>query len=214
MDNTVGSLTEVQKSVVIGCLLGDGYLRQLKGRRNAFLEINHSFKQKDYVDWKYSVLKNICKSGPKSRKYSNRVAYRFYTKAHLKLTELLEVFYKDGKKQVPDFDMDPLVLAVWFMDDGSMVSESDVYLNTQQFSDKDQRKLLKKLALIGIIGKLNKDKQYKKFEKLLKEAFYPIASDPKFLKLTKEWKEDNKYKWDTSIPKIIDNLIVGSFDKK
>lgn len=60
----------------------------------------------------------------------------------------------------------------------------------------------------------NKDKQYKKFEKLLKEAFYPIASDPKFLKLTKEWKEDNKYKWDTSIPKIIDNLIVGSFDKK
>ena len=98
MDNTVGSLTEVQKSVVIGCLLGDGYLRQLKGRRNAFLEINHSYKQKDYVDWKYNILKDIVKSEPKKRQYNSRVAYRFYTKAHLELTELLKFSIKIEKR--------------------------------------------------------------------------------------------------------------------
>lgn len=50
MDNTVGSLTQLQKSVVIGTMLGDGYIRKMKGRKNAFLEINHSLKQKEYVD--------------------------------------------------------------------------------------------------------------------------------------------------------------------
>ncbi len=81
MDNTVGSLTQLQKSVVIGTVLGDGYLRKIKGRKNAFLEINHSLKQKDYVDWKYSILHNLSGGKPKERKCNEgRVAYRFYTK--------------------------------------------------------------------------------------------------------------------------------------
>ena len=52
MDNTVGSLTQLQKSVIAGSLLGDGYVRIVPGRKNAFLEINHSWKAKEYVDWK------------------------------------------------------------------------------------------------------------------------------------------------------------------
>jgi len=50
MDNTVGSLTQLQKSIIIGCILGDGYLRIFPGRKNALLEINHSLKAKEYVD--------------------------------------------------------------------------------------------------------------------------------------------------------------------
>ena len=46
MDNTVGSLTQYQKSLIIGTIFGDGYLRIIPGRKNAFLEINHSFSQK------------------------------------------------------------------------------------------------------------------------------------------------------------------------
>lgn len=42
MGNTVGSLTQVEKSIITGSLLGDGYLRIVSGRTNAFLEINHS----------------------------------------------------------------------------------------------------------------------------------------------------------------------------
>ena len=47
-DNTEGSLTEEQKQILIGVLLGDGSMRK---KTHALLEINHSFKQKDYVDW-------------------------------------------------------------------------------------------------------------------------------------------------------------------
>ena len=133
MDNTVGSLSQMQISVIIGSLLGDGYLRIISGRRNAFLEINHSIKQKDYVDWKYTVLKNITVSAPKERIIDKtRTAYRFYTRQLPELTQLHKKFYRDGKKIVPDdLFLTPLSLAVWFMDDGSKCRTSDVYLNTQ-----------------------------------------------------------------------------------
>jgi len=67
MNNTVGSLTQLQKSIIQGSALGDGYIRQMPGRKDAFLEINHSIKAKEYVDWKFSNLKNLCLSSPKER---------------------------------------------------------------------------------------------------------------------------------------------------
>ena len=161
MDNTVGSLTQLQKSFLIGTLLGDGYIRQIKGRRNAFLEVNHSLSQKGYVDWKYNLLKNLTRSGPKSRNgKGNRVAYRFFTKQHPEFTKTMDLFYKDKKKCIPDLALDPMILAVWYMDDGSRCDKSNVYLNTQQFSKEDQYKLLKLLEDFGLVGTLNKDKEY------------------------------------------------------
>ena len=162
MDNTVGSLTQYQKFVIIGSILGDGYLRIIKGRKDAFLEINHSFKAKDYVDWKYKVLENIVKSKPKSRKEKEgRIAYRFFTRQHPELTDLLEMFYKNGKKIIPTrIKINPIILAVWYMDDGSKCRNSDVYLNTQQFDIEDQKKMLKALRELGLKARLNKDKKY------------------------------------------------------
>jgi hypothetical protein len=120
MDNTVGNLTQRQKSLIIGCILGDGYLRQLPKRKNAFLEVNHSIKARAYVNWKYSVLKNICESQPEERKIDKRRGYRFFTKQHPQITELYRKFYEKGRKKIPGgFQLTPLTLAVWFMDDGS-----------------------------------------------------------------------------------------------
>ena len=161
MDNTAGSLNQLQKSFLIGTLLGDGYLRQLKGRRNAFLEVNHSITQKEYVEWKYELLKNLTRSGPKSRNGNGtRIAYRFFTKQHPEFTKIMDLFYKDKKKCIPDLILDPISLAVWYMDDGSRCSEDNVYLNTQQFSKDDQYKLLEILEKMGLSGTLNKDKTY------------------------------------------------------
>ena len=163
MDNTVGSLTQLQKSVIIGTVLGDGYLRKIKGRKDAFLEINHSIKQKDYVDWKYSVLHNLSGGKPKERKCNEgRVAYRFYTKQLPELTELQQIFYPKGQKIVPDIKIDSMILAVWFMDDGSKCRDSDVYLNTQQFDIECQKRMLSMLKSLGLEARLNKDKHYKR----------------------------------------------------
>ena len=185
MDNTVGSLTQYQKSLIIGTMLGDGYLRIIPGRRNAFLEINHSFSQKQYTDWKFEKLQNICISKPKIRKGNgNRIAYRFYTKQHPELTEFYNKFYKNGYKIVPDnLKLDVITLSVWFMDDGSKCGNSNFYLNTQQFNKDHQIKLLNYLEKIGLKANLNKDKNYyrirflssssNKLKELLKENLIP-----------------------------------------
>ena len=107
------------------------------------------------------MLKNLTRSGPKSRKGNGtRIAYRFFTKQHPEFTEMMELFYKDKKKCIPDLILDPMILAVWYMDDGSRSSFENVYLNTQQFSKEDQYKLLKFLEKLGLEGTLNKDKEY------------------------------------------------------
>jgi len=181
----VGSLTQLQRSVIIGSLLGDGYLRTFPRRKDALLEINHSYKQKEYVDWKYSALRNVCKSAPKMRKGNgSRIAYRFYTKQLAELTELYKQFYRDGKKKVPEnLKIDPIILSVWFMDDGSRCRDCDVYLNTQQFSIEDQKKLIRALYEMELESNLNKDKMYyrlrffksslSKLRSLLKDTVIP-----------------------------------------
>ena len=171
MDNTVGSLTQLQKSVILGSVLGDGHIRIMPGRKDAFLEINHSIRAKEYVDWKYSVLKNICRSAPKARKNGEgKTAYRFFTKQREEISKVLKKFYKNGKKVIPrDLKLDPVILAVWFMDDGSKSRKADVYLNAQQFSYLDQKRLLHLLRQMGLKARLNRDKKYYRV-RFLKES--------------------------------------------
>ncbi|MEN9582283.1 MAG: intron-encoded endonuclease I-SceI [Candidatus Parcubacteria bacterium] len=177
MVNTVERLNQMQRSLIIGSILGDGYVRIIKGRKNAFLEINHSFKMKEYVDWKYEILKNIVISPPKMRKGNgNRIAYRFFTRQHPEITELFNLFYVNGKKVIPHIDLDEISLVVWYMDDGSKCGSSNYYLNTQQFTLEDQNKLLKFLKDKNIEARLNKDKIYWRIRILM-------SSVPNFMNL-------------------------------
>jgi recombination protein RecA len=154
----VGSLSEVQHSVVIGTLLGDGAMRC---KANALLEINHCWEQRRYVDWKYDHLAALVSSPPRKRLGNgSRIAYRFVTRSDPVLTPYYELFYRESRKAVPEVALTPLSLAVWFMDDGSR-SRSAVYLNTQQFEQAGQLRLLGLLkAQWGISGSLNRDKCY------------------------------------------------------
>lgn len=173
-DNTVGSLTEVQRSVIVGCLLGDGYMRK---KTNAHLEINHAYGQKDYVDWKYRILKNLVRTPPvKRRGNGGRVAYRFATRSLPPITEFYEEFYRHGRRVVPpNLQISSLSLAVWFMDDGSK-SYKTVYFNTQQFDLQSQLILQKVLRdQWGIESTLNKDKGYRRIRVVTKSASTLIA---------------------------------------
>jgi hypothetical protein len=97
--NTVGSLTQLQRSIIIGTILGDGYLRIVSGKKDALLEVNHALSQKAYVDWKYMMLKSLCKSGPKSRKGNGaRIAYRFNTRQHPELPSFTLPSMEKGRK--------------------------------------------------------------------------------------------------------------------
>ncbi len=158
MGNVVGSLKEVQHQIVVGTLLGDGSMRC---KTNALLEINHSAKQRGYVDWKYRQLADLVTTPPQERRGNGgRIAYRFVTRSLPCLTPYYRLFYANGRKFVGELELAPLTLAVWFMDDGCR-SRTAVYLNTQQFDRPSQEALLCQLReQWGIEGALNRDKQY------------------------------------------------------
>lgn len=80
----MGSLTAKQKFLIVGSLLGDGYM---SCKDNAYLQICHSIKQKAYVDWKYRHLSSLVNTKPKSYKGNgNRIGYRFCTRSLESLT--------------------------------------------------------------------------------------------------------------------------------
>lgn len=160
--NTAGSLSQVQRSILIGSMLGDGTLRKANGKKNALFEVNHAYQYKEYVDWKYQNLKEFVLTPPKMRNNNgNRIAYRFTTRSLPVFTDFYQKFYCENKKKIYSMlELDDLALAVWFMDDGSK-SYNSIYLNTQQFSADEQIFLLNILKeQYGIIGNLNRDKKY------------------------------------------------------
>ena len=122
------SLTPRQQSIIIGLLLGDGHMESVNDRVFR-LKVEHSIKQKDYVDWLWRELKNWTHSPPKKRIRTSLgkklIAYGFTTYTSGKLRFYRQQFYKDGKKVIPRLIhkfLDPLALAIWFMDDGSKKS--------------------------------------------------------------------------------------------
>jgi LAGLIDADG DNA endonuclease family len=156
----------VQQQIIVGTLLGDGTMRC---KTNALLEVNHCLAQRSYVDWKYRQLAPLVRTSPRERAGNGgRIAYRFVTRSHAALTPYYYLFYRDGRKEVPDVYLSPLTLAVWFMDDGSR-SRGAVYFNTQQFSDDCQLRLVRKLwNQWNIQASLNKDRVYKRIRLSLK----------------------------------------------
>lgn len=153
------SLTQRQISILVGSLLGDGTLIVGKNAINANFKTEQGLRQKDYVFWKYEQFKEWVTTPPKiSVRYDEkRVPYEkswwFRTIRHPNITLFHKLFYKGGVKVVPgniaDL-LDPLALAVWIMDDGSL-NQNKIDISTYSFELDEikllQRVILKKFAL-------------------------------------------------------------------
>ena len=177
--------------------MGDAHLecrsKSIRAKHTARLRIHQSHRQRNYVFWKYEMLKNLVSKGPrlikagydKSRK---RIDYSWYF--HTKTTEELglihKISYKNKIKIVPKDLLkiiNPLGLAVWYMDDGSN-NGSNITLNTHSFSVNEQE-LIKNLlmAKFGIKTTLTKDRdkfkiaigvqEYDKFLTIVKPYIIP-----------------------------------------
>lgn len=155
MDNTVGRLRSLfppqQLDAVIGSLLGDARLEcRSKGIRTnitARFRVHHGDKQKEYVFWKYQVLRDLVSRLPRSVSWVNEkrnlheISWYFHTRSSEKFGILHAIFYDNGVKILPK-EIFPIftdrMLAVWFMDDGSNNGHS-LTLSTHSFSLTDQR---------------------------------------------------------------------------
>lgn len=157
MDNAVGSLelpkilrarknlflalTDEQREILIGCVLGDAYIHKL-GK----IIIEQSAKQKDYLFWKYNELKNLCYPAKPAKiiridKRNNKNYYSnvFYLRQYFRLWR--KIFYRENKKVFPDnLLLTPLSVAVWYMDDGSQ-SCGNCIISTEGFDERSRKNI-------------------------------------------------------------------------
>jgi len=157
-------LTSLQRDVLIGTLLGDGCVISNVYGKNYRLHIQHSDKQRKYVEWKYQVFQEWCLSKPKFQQETN--SWKFRTISHPVFTRFHELFYRNGKKILPKkidkFLRSPVTLAVWFMDDGALgPKRQGVTFNTQNFTQEENERLRKCLTKnFHLETSLHKDKRY------------------------------------------------------
>ncbi|MEK6938111.1 MAG: hypothetical protein AABX04_03630 [Nanoarchaeota archaeon] len=136
-------LSREQHEVLMGTVLGDGNLR--KRGSNALFRVEHSEKQKEYLYWKYDLLKEFTLSEPKRDLRKNRkdATYSFTTFAHPVFNYYYNLFYTHNRKEVSTKVLEqltPLSLAVWTCDDGSYCkSIKDLILCTNSFSLKEHQ---------------------------------------------------------------------------
>jgi hypothetical protein len=136
------TMTERQKQILVGMLLGDAHLERQRGALTARLKIEHSLAQSAYVEWKFREWRSWVRTPPRARVRRNRLGTTstnigFTTLSHVEFEEFRVRFYRDRRKVIPEeLELTPLSMAVWFMDDGSKKSSQcrGLYLNTQSFT--------------------------------------------------------------------------------
>jgi hypothetical protein len=146
------SLTSFEKEVITGCLLGDGTLT--KAGKNFRLRIEHALAAKKYIEWKFQLLRRLCVSDVQY--VSSHGSYRFGTVGHPEITELRQIWYCPVKQVPADLELTPLMLAIWFMDDGTKHRDT-VDISVHSFSDASIKCLRDQIAKFGIETTVNYD---------------------------------------------------------
>jgi len=115
------ALSHIQEKIVTGLLLGDGYLEFDKFKASR-LQVKQAECKKGYVMWLYSHFADKVLTPPKQRLDTGQ--WYFSTRSLREFESWRENFYRNGKKIVPkniaEIVTDPITLAVWFMDDGTL----------------------------------------------------------------------------------------------
>lgn len=121
------------QDIIVGSLLGDGWLDPLSSRTGTS---TYHLKQDDktllYLAWVREQVLELSPSVLKAK--PGYTQHHFYTRARQDLGELRRQFYPgEGKKRVPenilDLLNDPLSLAVWYQEDGTLDRRSKYHWN-------------------------------------------------------------------------------------
>src|SRR3990172_4864298 len=114
-----------QWQLIVGGVLGFGCLVREEPQHNVYFTCAGT--NRDYMIWKAGVLQSLCKLEQPRTKFRlppRKTMYEVLTSRLSTLTELYPLCYNNGKKMV-SFELldlvEPLALAIWFMDDGTLV---------------------------------------------------------------------------------------------
>jgi len=174
-------MNNFQKQVLIGCVLGDAYITKL-GK----IRVEQSVREKEYVLWKYEFLRSLLYPAlPREMKrYSEKqksyyTSYRFSSRQYFRSWR--DIFYPNGKKIFPNsLILTPVILAVWYMDDGCWTG-SKALIAIEGFDDEShqaiQEAVERQFGVLTHIGKnrklLIRTKSHERFFGLIAEYIIP-----------------------------------------
>ena len=128
------TMTERQYDILVGSILGDAYITP-KGK----IQFEQSIKQSEYLQWKFNELKSLAYGEPQKVVHIDRrngatyQGYRFWLRQYFRPWR--DTFYKDDHKIIPkSLMLNPVSLAVWYMDDGSF-SDKTCSFSAESFSE-------------------------------------------------------------------------------
>ena len=126
--------TNVQ-NVIVGSLLGDGWLDSLSpNTKTTRFRVKYSDRSFGYLNWLREQVRELEPCEPKPIKRYPQ--HTFYTRANSELGKLRMKFYpNEGEKRVPkdiaDLLKDPISLAIWYQDDGTLDKRKGYHWNSR-----------------------------------------------------------------------------------
>lgn len=135
---------EQLNQLILGSILGDGYLDKIINNGNSRMTFGHSESQLEYLKYKMSIFNkydlfnnSFYKNKSISERYKNGycISYHTKTKKDPLFNTYRNEFYPFGKKILTNkiYELNNFRLAIWFMDDGSNTTSS-YQLNSNGFS--------------------------------------------------------------------------------
>jgi hypothetical protein len=150
-------LTEVQKSILLGVLLGDGTLKtanSVGGSKS--LKWVHGHKQEDYLEWTIRALGGLAKRSENHISGYGSLTHSARTIFHPEIEAALSGFDKPAGT-IPNWvieKLNPIAMAYWYMDDGSLTHNENqrdrVTFSTNSFSMQSHEVLIAALAKFGL----------------------------------------------------------------
>lgn len=165
---TKSFLSNKCKEVILGSLLGDGSLKIYNPYKNARFSFRHSIQQKEYFFWKVNQLKEISSESCWWEQKKNGLGgamLRYQSEALESLTDIFRFSHKKNHLVVRRKwlnQLTPLSLSIWWLDDGSLITNGRRgVLCTDPFSYEEQKLLtqyLDKVWSIKVhIGKIKRE---------------------------------------------------------
>ena len=141
-------MSDKQRDLIKFSLLGDGCISD-----TGFFIVSHSEKQKDYLYWKYEMLKDLCSHEPtrydetdkafKGSTYHCDATYRFNTR---KINELIDIRNRSVIEIINE--LNEFGLSIWMLDDGCRSSSWE--LCVASYTDEERKEILSKLHEMGL----------------------------------------------------------------
>lgn len=185
-------LTDQQKNMLIGTLLGDGNCQTQNNGVSWRYRAVHKLAHESYLYHKYDLLKDFCGSPPKLSTVSDGRTTKQYSRFTFQTLTADDfrfygnLFYKQQpdnswKKTVPSNIgkfLTPQAIAYWYMDDGAlkwMGKSNAVRLCTDSFSSDEVNRLKKALEDLNLKVSIQK-KDGRERLGILEES-YPLLKE-------------------------------------